>query len=227
MVIKCSTSSNPRVVQAALKLANAMLCRPVQDMFARSLPAPSSGDFFSKLKSLFHESKESIKEEKRRAKLLMTEKMLRRSSLHSRIMVQKQRSKKQVNIAEGNTAGGSRGAEGNTAQTTELTRLQREMDALDQEMRTSPGFSVAGTQKHMLDVLTMMRRFCRHSCDPLQNILREQRFVCVCVCVCVYLYAHVCTHACMHACMNVCMQVSICLFMCVWMCEWMCLFVCV
>jgi len=227
VVIKCSTSSNPRVVQAALKLANAMLCRPVQDMFARSLPAPSSGDFFSKLKSLFHESKESIKEEKRRAKLLMTEKMLRRSSLHSRIMVQKQRSKKQVNIAEGNTAGGSRGAEGNTAQTTELTRLQREMDALDQEMRTSPGFSVAYAEAHAgctYNDASLLSTLVRSAAEYFEG---AEVCVCVCVCVCVYLYAHVCTHACMHACMNVCMQVSICLFMCVWMCEWMCLFVCV
>ena len=161
--------------QAALKLANTMLSRRVQEMFAQSLLAPSSEKFFTKLQLLFAESKDLIKEQKRKQKLLDVEAIWRHSAIDSKIKLEKRQAEREEGSITGGVGGGG-GKRRRSGPSNKLSELQRKKLELEKEMMSSSAALAEGGQMHMLEVLKMMRRLCRHSCDPLQVRSRENQY---------------------------------------------------
>jgi len=160
VVTKFFCSNNVHVVHEALKLGAALMNPSVQEIFAQALAPASSEPFFTKLKSLFDESKESIKAQKRSIKHEVREAIFMRSAVDTEIKALRHR------IAQ-------------SPQSGDTTKLESKMKKLlHKQERTSmvkASFSIAGIGKHMLDVLTMMMRLTRNSYTPLQDVLREQR----------------------------------------------------
>ena len=112
-------------MQAALKLANTILNSKVQDMFARSLLVPSSEPFFAKLQSLFAQSKEAIKENKRHHKLQEAEMIWRRAALDNQVKLLKRQSES-----------GDGGGRGSGSPAARLVEVHQTRAQLEDEVKT-------------------------------------------------------------------------------------------
>jgi hypothetical protein len=131
VVVRCCQHENKDIVLAALHLAVALLDggnKTVQRCFGILLKPASSLPFFRKIHSLFAESQQSLKEEKKRAK---------------------QERNQQIALRKA----GTRAPKADTK---------------------DPAKTTQSSQKHMTEVMKMMRRCCQDGCE-LQNVWRTQR----------------------------------------------------